>query len=315
MNPVETASAILLASSLCAGAAASALSFFSLRAYHSNRARGLRLERELAYDAGAGTAPLPRLFRVYRLGVVFLPLVRHLQEHDRLGVRARLAAYERRLVQAGLRPYMTAEHFLSLCLVSGVACGLLVSALTLVLGFGPVAVTLAMLMWGAAGLILPPYMLNQVIAERVALIEKRLPYATGFMLLAMEANASLPLAINVYCSEMENDPLAGELRIVLSDIDKGLSTQEALSGLDGRVRIDLLSSFILAVNTGLATGQPINDIMQVQAAVTRRKRYESAEEVAKKASTKATFPLVLVVLAVLLLLIGPLMLNFSESFF
>jgi pilus assembly protein TadC len=157
-------------------------------------------------------------------------------------------------------------------------------------------------------------MLNQLIAERVALIEKRLPYATGFMLLALEANASLPMAVGVYCDEMEDDPLASELRIVLSDIEKGLSTQEALSGLDERVRVDLLSSFILAVNTGLATGQPLKDIMQTQAAVTRRKRYESAEEVAKQASTKATFPLVLIVLAVLLLLLGPLMLNFSESF-
>lgn len=315
MNPGGTQFVFLLVSTLCAGGAASALTLFTLRTYNAYKVRGYDIDRGLIYDAEADQSRLPFMFRGYKWGVVFLPLVRRLQERDSLQIRRRLRNYERKLVKAGLRPYMTTEHFLSLVILSSVAWGLLLSALTFMLGFGPVAVTLSLLLWGGTGLLLPPYMLSQLTAERASLIEKRLPYATEFILLAMEASASLPMAITIYCKEMENDPLADELKIVLSDIEKGISTQEALSVLGERLQIDLLSSFILAVNTGLAMGQPIQDIMRVQAMVTRRKRYESAEEIAKKASTKATFPLILIVISVVVLLIGPLMLNFSDSFF
>jgi hypothetical protein len=53
--------------------------------------------------------------------------------------------------------------------------------------------------------------------------------------------------------------------------------------------------------------------METQADVTRRRRYESAEEIAKKASTKGTFPLFLIVLAILLLLLGPVIVNLTRG--
>jgi len=314
MNREGTEAVILLASSLCAGGAACALTLLVLRAYVTNESGGRRIDRGLLYDAGAGRSPLG-LFGAYRLGLFFLPLIRRLQRHNTLDMRGRLAGYEAQLVKAGLRPYMTPEHFMALVLLSGLVFGFVMAAVTYLFGFGLVAVVLAFAIWVVPGLILPPFQLGKTVSARALMIEKRLPYATGFILLAMEANASLPKAIKVYCEEVEDDPLADELAIVLSDMEKGLSTQEALGGLDRRLQIDLLSSFILAVNTGLSTGQPIQDIMRVQAAATRRKRYESAEEVAKKASTNATWPLILAVLAAVVLLIGPLMMNFSTNFF
>jgi Flp pilus assembly protein TadB len=315
MNSEAMQATLLLGSALCAGGAASALTLYSLRAYKAARAEGLRIQGTLLYDTTAKQSPLPPLLRVYGFGVAFLPLIRRLQRRDSFGVRGRLRDYEALLVKAGLRPYITPEHFLALVFLWAVACGALMLAFSLVIGLVPAAAALFVPAGLAAGLAVPHSQLKQLASERAAQIEKRLPYATEFILLAMEANASFPMALGIYCHEMESDPLADELAVVAADIEKGLSTQEALAGLGRRIPIDLLSSFILAVNTGLATGQPITDVMRVQAAVTRRKRYESAEEIAKKASTKATFPLIIIVVAVLVLLVAPLMMNFSNSFF
>jgi pilus assembly protein TadC len=306
---------LLLASSLCAGGAAYAVTRYLLLVYNASNAEGRRIEEGLVYDAAARQTPLPRVFQYFRLGMFLLPLVRRLRRRNWLDARERMTGYEVLLVKAGFRPYLTPDHFATLIFLWMAVCGAMLAAFPLVLGMGPVVAGLFFLAGAAAGLVLPHYELRQSVAERAAQIEKRLPYAAEFVLLAMEANASLPTALNVYCREIENDPLADELRIVVSDVEKGLSTQEALAALDRRVRVDLLSSFILAVNTGLATGQPITDVMRTQATATRRKRYESAEEIAKKASTKATFPLIVIVVAVLVLLIAPLMINFSTSFF
>jgi len=86
-------------------------------------------------------------------------------------------------------------------------------------------------------------------------------------------------------------------------------------GLRHTVRVGEVIDFEIQdiVPFGIETGQPIRDILETQASATRQKRYESAEVVAKKASTKATFPLFLIVIAILLLLIGPVIVNLTRS--
>ena len=155
--------------------------------------------------------------------------------------------------------------------------------------------------------------LKSLAKQRQLLIEKRLPFAIEFMLLAMEANAAFTAAMEVYCGQMVGDPLADELRVVLSDIDNGLTVQQALNDLGARVESDSLSAFILAVNTGIDTGQPIKAVFQTQSNATRQRRYQSAEEIAKTASTRAVFPLFVVLIAVLILLLGPLLIHLGSS--
>ena len=150
--------------------------------------------------------------------------------------------------------------------------------------------------------------------NRISLIEKRLPYAIEFMLLTMEANASFPMALEVYCTQMgEDDPLAEEFRLVQNDINRGLGLQTAFSNLGKRIESDQLSAFVLAITAGLETGQPIAEILMTQADAARLMRYQTAEETAKTAGTRAIFPLFLAVIAIILLLIGPIALKFAET--
>lgn len=185
--------------------------------------------------------------------------------------------------------------------------------LAIIFGFGPTGAVFGLISGGLAGMMIPQVMLNQLVVERIGLIEKRLPSAIEFMLLTMEANAAFPFAIAVYCEQFKNEPLADELRASLSDLDKGINLPEAFLNMEKRVGSDELSAFVMAIVTGSETGQPIRDVLETQAATVRQRRYESAEVIAKKASTKATFPLFMIVIAILLLLLGPVVVNLSRS--
>jgi pilus assembly protein TadC len=281
----------------------------ALYAEGSERIGSYVVDRDGAEDLGQ----LPALGS--KLGLVFLPVNERLRDSGWLGVSMALERWERLLIRAGLRPVLTAEQFLGACQVSALAGGLLfylffffafglgaISAF--ILGFVPGMIT---------GFAVPLLMLNNMASNRVAMIEKRLPFAIEFMLLAMEATAALPEAMAVYRDLMYDDPLADEFTLALKDMERGLSQIDALKAMGERIDSDALTAFLLAVNIGLDTGQPIKDVLQTQANATRQRRFQNAEVVAKTAGTKAIFPLFIVVLGVLMLLLGPMAIKVAQE--
>jgi tight adherence protein C len=164
-----------------------------------------------------------------------------------------------------------------------------------------------------AGAYFPIFTVKNLAATRVSLIEKRLPFAIEFLLLAMEANASFLAAVEEYCRQLEEDPLAQELRMLLRDIDHGVRLRDALSQLEKRIESDPLSAFVLAVVTGIETGQPMKEVLKIQADVVRQERYNNAEVIAKTASVRALFPVFIVMIAVFLLLIGPMAIKIARG--
>jgi hypothetical protein len=57
----------------------------------------------------------------------------------------------------------------------------------------------------------------------------------------------------------------------------------------------------------------LQEVLQIQSDVARNRRFENAEQVAKSASARATVPMFIVALAVLLLLVGPLLILVSRQ--
>lgn len=256
---------------------------------------------------------LPVIFKLRDFGVLFLPLINSLIRHDRFGLRGRSKELDLSLISAGLRPFLPPESLLSISFLLTFTCGLLMALLAIIFDFGSTGAGFGLISGGLAGMMIPQVMLNQLVVERIGLIEKRLPSAIEFMLLTMEANAAFPFAIAVYCEQFKNEPLADELQATLADLDKGVNLQEAFLNMEKRVGSEELSAFVMAIVTGSETGQPIREVLETQAATVRQRRYESAEVIAKKASTKATFPLFMIVIAILLLLLGPVVVNLSRS--
>lgn len=257
---------------------------------------------------------LPIISTAAKYAVPFLPVVRKLVAKNRVGIGETLREFDTELIRGGVRHLLSPEQFYAATIVSGLFFGSMIAMLSLVT-VGPVLAVLFGFPAGfLAGFFLPRVLMTSHVANRVGLIEKRLPYAIEFMLLTMEANATFPMALEVYCEQMgEDDPLAQEFQLVLNDVRAGLGVQTAFVNLGKRIESDQLSALILAITSGLETGQPIAALLAVEADAARLRRYQTAEEMAKTAATRAIFPLFLAVIAIIILIIGPMALKFAET--
>lgn len=259
-------------------------------------------------------SPFPLLKRLAQPALLFLPLIEHLESGDRFGTRKRLFDLNRLLFKAGLRYEISPKQLLSLVFASGMMGSLAAAFFAFLFGFGMLGILILAMPAGALmGAYFTLYSVRNLASTRVSLIEKRLPFAIEFMVLAMEANASFRAAIEEYCRQMTEDPLAQELRALLRDLDHGVRLQDALTQLDRRIESDSLSAFVLAVLTGIETGQPMKKVLKIQADVVRQERFNNAEKIAKTASVRALFPVFIVMIAVFLLLIGPMAIKIARG--
>jgi Flp pilus assembly protein TadB len=264
-------------------------------------------------DEEVSEGDFPLLKRLDQPALLFLPLIERLEAGDRLGTRGKLSELNRLLFKAGLRSTLSQKQLLSLIFASG-ALGAVVAAFLGLIVFGLSGMLILAAPAGALiGAFLPNFTVKNLAATRVSLIEKRLPFAIEFLVLSMEANASFLAAVEEYCRQLAEDPLAQELRRMLRDIDHGVRLQDAMSQLNQRIESDPLSAFILAVVTGIETGQPMKEVLKTQADVVRQQRYDNAEVIAKTASVRALFPVFIVMIAVFLLLIGPMAIKIARG--
>src|SRR5215212_1737799 len=282
----------------------------SARVYYISQS----VAREPDFSPPREIKELPIVSTAAKYGLSFLPAVRKLVKKNLLGITDTLQEFETSLIRGGVRHLITPEQLYAATIVSGLFFGLMIALLGIVL-LGPIGAMLFGFPSGfLAGLFLPRLLVSAHVSNRVALIEKRLPYAIEFMLLTMEANATFPMALEVYCAQMgDDDPLSQEFHLVLNDISAGLGVQNGFVNLGKRIESDQLSALILAITSGLETGQPIATLLAVEADAARLRRYQNAEEMAKTAGTRAIFPLFLAVIAIILLIVGPMALKFAET--
>ena len=276
--------------------------------------RGQAIFERIRADEEVAESAFPLLKRLDQPALFFLSLIENFEAGDQFGIRKALSELNRLLSRAGLRSTLSHKQLLSLSFASGALGAVLAISLALTFGFGLLGILVLAIPVGAcAGAYFPIFTVKNLAVTRVSLIEKRLPFAIEFLLLAMEANASFLSAVEEYCRQLEDDPLAQELRMLLRDIDHGVRLQDALSQLEKRIESDSLSAFVLAVVTGIETGQPMKEVLKIQADVVRQERYNNAEVIAKTASVRALFPVFIVMLAVFLLLIGPMAIKISRG--
>jgi pilus assembly protein TadC len=276
--------------------------------------RGRLIYERIRADEDVAESAFPSLKRLNQPSLLFLPLIERLEAGDRFRTRNTLSELKRLLFRAGLRSTLSEKQLLSLAFASG-ALGAVVAALFgLMFGFGLSGMLILAAPIGALiGAYVLVFTIKNLAATRVSLIEKRLPFAIEFLVLSMEANASFLAAVEEYCRLLANDPLAQELRMILRDIDHGVRLQDGLSQLNQRIESDSLSGFILAVVTGIETGQPMKEVLKIQADVARQERYDNAEVIAKTASVRALFPVFVAMIAIFILLIGPLAIKVARG--
>jgi tight adherence protein C len=160
-----------------------------------------------------------------------------------------------------------------------------------------------------------PYMIVSGQAqERLKNISRGLPYTIDLMALAMSAGLDFPGAVRQFVDKSSNpeDPLVEEFTLILQTLNLGRTRRDALLEFQRRAPAASVSEFVNALVQAEERGNPVAEVLIIQATTSRARRSARAEDLAAKAGVKMAGPLMLVFVAVLCLLLGPAMLTIGE---
>jgi tight adherence protein C len=216
------------------------------------------------------------------------------------------------LVKANTEPGETTDAFLGRAVVEGICITIVVSLLALML-IGRPLLLLALAAGIGWALGVRPQLLHSTAMQRVAEINRRLPYAIDLGVLLLQAGGTLREALHLLAQG--NDPFAEELRLALSAIQSGTPQGTALENMAERIQLEDLSTLVLAINRGEETGAPMAAALTTQAEVYRFRRMQRAEKLAVEAPVKMMFPNMIIMIAVLLVVLGPLLVQLAQGGF
>lgn len=256
-----------------------------------------------AFRAGLRGGVLERSWQTLVEGVA-----RMLVERDQLGgTRARV---RRDLVRAG-RGNDRPEAFLALQLVRGaLALGIAYVALAALQG---TLLPFPVLILAAVVFAIPVAGLRDAADRRIARITRRLPYSIDLVALSMEAGGGFEESAGILIRDAPDEPLHQEFDQVLRDRNLGVSRQEALQHMAERIEIDDFRNLVLALNMGDQLGTPVVKTLRIQGDAIRHARIQRAEKLAREAAPKMALPNTLIMVANVLLIIGPILLKLSRG--
>jgi len=215
---------------------------------------------------------------------------------------------DEQITMAGDYLGITTDEYLALCVLSFIGCvgagfvaGYMVDNYTIPVLVGPV------------GAFLPYLQITGAAQERQKEIARGLPYVIDLMALAMGAGLDFPGAVRqvVEKSSNPNDPIVEEFTLILQTLNIGQTRREALLEFARRCPVETVKEFVGALVQAEERGNPVADVLQIQATSSRTRRSVRAEEMAAKAGVAMTGPLMLVFASVMILIMGPMALKMS----
>lgn len=259
--------------------------------------RGLKRQRALADNpAWAQVEPLVRWLGVRVSGVLEDPL------------RSKM---DRQLSLAGDYLGLTPEEYLALSILSmfggagfgAVAGYMLDMGLVLTLATAPVGAAMAY------------FAVSGEQTRRMKQINRGLPYAADLLALAMSAGQDFPGAVRqvVDKSSDPDDALVEEFTRILQELQVGMTRRQALLGFAERAPLETVSEFVSAIVQAEERGNPVAEVLQIQAGVSRMRRSVKAEEAAAKAGVQMVGPLFLLFFCIMLLVMGPMVLALAAQ--
>lgn len=258
------------------------------------------LKRQRAVEAGGLFATIEGALRLGASWIAYLPLKERRKQLDVL------------LKHSGEFLGLTANELMAMCVLSGIGGGLLGGYIILsILEMAPALVLVAILL----GLWLPISRVTNVRDERFKMCNRALPGSIDLASLCMGAGLDFPGSIRQIVDKAANkdDPMVEEWERVLQELDLGRTRRQALENLADRVPTEPIRDFVSAVVQSEQKGNPLSEVLRIQATMLRMRRSVMAEESAAKAAVKMLGPLVLILVVILMLIMGPFGLQFAGS--
>lgn len=198
---------------------------------------------------------------------------------------------------------LTADEYLALSVLSAVsmlAVGLIFDALADIGG-------IFVLMFAAFGAILPHLQVMGEVERRFKQVNRGLPFAIDLVALTMSAGLDFPGALRQVTEKTANktDALYEELMRILQELELGRTRKQALLGLADRAPTEAVKDFVSAVVQAEEKGNPLAEVLQIQATMLRMRRSVAAEESAARAGVLMMGPLMLIFATIMMIILGP----------
>lgn len=163
-------------------------------------------------------------------------------------------------------------------------------------------------MLAGLGWVLPKFLLERRATKRLQEIDREMPELVDLLVTTVEAGVGFASSLQLVARRVEG-PLGQELRLALREQSMGMTIEDALGHMLGRVDSASVRAFVQAILQGQKLGVSIGKILRDLAVDMRKRRRQQAEERAQKAPTKILFPLVILILPALLIVAlgGPLL--------
>jgi tight adherence protein C len=211
------------------------------------------------------------------------------------------------LIQAGDHIGITPDEFLALSVLSALLLGTVGVVVSRILEAGVLFSIVGVLL----GTTLPYVRIQSEIKSRFKEINRTLPAVIDLAALCMGAGSDFPGAIRLVVNTAHGKKgiVEEEFGRILQEIEVGHTRKEALEAFLLRAPTDSVRDFVNATVQAEQKGNPLSEVLQIQAQTLRLHRSVAAEEAAARAGLLMMIPLMLLLCCILLVLIGPFIIN------
>lgn len=218
-----------------------------------------------------------------------------------------------KLVLAGLTSRYRAEEIVTAQILAAVG-GLVIAILLAITGILADNLSLlAMIALPILGVQAPRSSLTRKVEERQGSIRRDLPDTLDLLAISVEAGVGFEAALGIVAENFDS-PLADELTRTIHEMELGLPRRQALDNLRRRTDVAELSNFIITLVQADSLGMPIGRVLKTQAGEMRLRRRAWAREKAAKLPVKILAPLMPILVAIFIVILGPAVSSMQSAF-
>ena len=157
----------------------------------------------------------------------------------------------------------------------------------------------------AMGFLAPGFWLSSRVKQRKRELFRSLPDALDMLTICVDAGAGLESAM-LRLSQKWQNAAATEFGKVVAEIRLGMTRRTALQNLAARTEVPEVRSFVAVLLQADQFGLSIAKVLHMQSDQMRTRRWQRAEERARKVAIKMLFPLVFLIMpAMFAVTVGP----------
>ncbi|AKF11664.1 type II secretion system F family protein [Sandaracinus amylolyticus] len=256
-------------------------------------------KRQRALEEGGLFASTEPAIRMVAGWIAYFPLTDQRRKVDEL------------LKHAGDWLGLTANEFFALCALGSVGMGLMGLLLANLGGFPGIL----FVPFAALGALMPYLQVTGERDRRFKECNRALPGSIDLASLCMGAGLDFPGAIRQIVDKSGNreDALHEQWETVLQELELGRTRRQALENFADRVPTEAVRDFVSAVVQSEEKGNPLAEVLRIQATMMRMRRSVMAEEAAARAAILMMGPLMLIFGCIILCLMGPFIIQGMQT--